>query len=155
VRAPWRRHYTEIYPPRLLYLASPRTHSVLGNLALKRNDLARAETEFASAADIDQLYGDDDYRAAFATANLTDVIEQERQHLRAERVAGPALKVLKEHPLPGDITTGIGKVTLGQSLFHQQCYPEAVAPFNRAYQILEEGPSSSAALARFQRGKAI
>ncbi|MBV8847308.1 MAG: tetratricopeptide repeat protein, partial [Bryobacterales bacterium] len=121
------------------------THDVLGKLAEKREDLATAEVEFSRGFEINrQLFGVKEYRTAISANNLSGVLLKEHHYARGEALLRPAVQVLTEKPLPGNMSVGLAELNLGESLLRQNRYQEAIAPLSAAYELLNGGSDTVA-----------
>jgi tetratricopeptide (TPR) repeat protein len=118
---------------------------LLGKVAEKRGDLATAEVEFTRGFEINkELFGLKEYRTAISANDLADVLLKEHHYARAETLLRPAVQVLTEKPLPGNMSVGLAEMNLGESLLRQNRYQEAIAPLLAAYEVLKGGPASLA-----------
>ena len=69
---------------------------------------------------------------------------KEHHYSRAETLLRPAVKVLTEKPLPGNMSVGLAEMNLGESLLRPNRYQEAVAPLLAGYEALKGGSASLA-----------
>lgn len=132
------------------------THDSLGKLASNKGNLAEAEAEYRLSIEINEkMYGLGEYKTALSITNLAGILLKEGKYGEAERTIRPAVKALTAQPLPGNMGVGVAQLNLGEAILRQKRYQEAVEPLSAAYEILKNGPSTTAPRLQQVRGDLV
>lgn len=119
----------------------PRTafvHNELGLLAFRRDDFARAATEFAAAAAAYLAAGHP--QAGVSTANLGSVHLAAGAYRPAEEAFRRALELYATSLPPDHLNVGVAMGKLGRSVLRQKRVAEARPLLERAEQVLAKQP---------------